>query len=207
VLERTPWPTVGATVQSRLVRNGYARLCNAFKNTRDTVKSSSGTKAHLRNLLSEAGVSFGLSDHFYRQTVLSLNGTKGRTGEFLVHAAVLDLLRAEHDRTPIEIAETQRVMRTPTGGRRIDLYFAETRFGVEIKSGYVRSTNEFRQQVLKDSWLIKNRTDLLSEVLWIFLRGATIPARRFMDSEHIAWMDLDVDELRPPVTSLDQSIA
>ena len=53
----------------------YERCCR--------MKCNSGTKAHFREVLREAGVNFELSDHFYREIVLSMNGAKGQTGEFL----------------------------------------------------------------------------------------------------------------------------
>jgi len=170
-------------------------------NDPDRMKSNSGTKARFRELLHEAGVNFELSDRFYRDIVLSMNGAKGRTGEFLVQASVLNLLRAGEDQRVATVPKTQHTLATPAGARRIDLYFAETRFAIEIKSGYVRANHQFREQVGKDAWLIEKRADLVSEVMWIFLRGATKPARRYLDARHIAWMDLDLDELRPPVTS------
>jgi hypothetical protein len=163
-------------------------------------KSNSGTKAQFRTLLREAGVDFDLSDRFYREIVLSMNGNKGLTGEYLVHASVMSLLRGEDQR--LEAApKTQHVLRTPEGIRRMDLYFVESRFAIEIKSGYARATHGFRHQVQKDAWLLQNRADPVSEVMWIFLRGATKPARKHLDAHNIAWMDLDIDELRPPVTS------
>lgn len=165
------------------------------------VKSNPGTKAQFRKLLHQAGVEFELSDHLYREIVLSMNGSKGRTGEFLVHAAVLNLLRDEEDRRAATIPKTQYALRTPEGARRIDLYFAETRFAIEIKSGYVRANRKFREQVGKDVWLIENQPKLVSEVMWIFLRGATKHARQYLDARHIAWMDLDLDQMRPPITS------
>src|SRR5580692_12076508 len=61
------------------------------------MKSKSGTKARFRELLHEAGVNFELSDRFYRDIVLWMNGAKGRTGEFLVQASVLNLLQAGED--------------------------------------------------------------------------------------------------------------
>jgi hypothetical protein len=165
------------------------------------MKFASGHKSRLRTLIREAGVAFELSEPFYREAVLSLNANQGRTGEFLVQATVLDILREQANRKAITIPETQRVLNTPSGVRRIDLYFPESRFGVEIKSGYVRATKAFRNQVLKDVWLVEHRGDLLAEVMWIFLRGATSPARTFLDRKHVAWMDIDLDNARPPVTS------
>jgi hypothetical protein len=159
-----------------------------------------GTKAQLQTLLREAGVDFQLGDRFFRELVLSMNGVKGRTGEFLVHASVLELLR-EEDSKFAEMPQTQHVLDTPSGMRRIDLYFKSSRFSIEIKSGYVRRTHDFRKQIQKDVWLIENRPDLVSEVMWIFLRGATDPARRHLNEHRIAWIDLDLDQLRPPVTS------
>lgn len=165
------------------------------------MRSNSGPKAQFRMLLRQAGVDFELSDRFYRETVLAMNSNKGRTGEFMVHASVLNLLRGGEDRRMATMPKTQQTFRTPGGVRRIDLYFSETRFAIEIKSGYVRGNHEFRNQVGKDLWLVKNRADLVSEVMWVFLRGATKPARRYLEARRIAWMDLDLDELRPPVTS------
>jgi len=165
------------------------------------MKSNSGTKAQFRTLLRKAGVHFELSDRFYREIVLSMNGNKGRTGEFLVQASVLNLLRSDEDRRVATMPVTQQVLHTPGGARRIDLYFAENGFAIEIKSGYVRANRKFREQVGKDVWLLENRGDHVSEVIWIFLRGATKPARQYLDARHIAWMDLDLDEMRPPVTS------
>jgi hypothetical protein len=152
--------------------------CAAFNNQRAPMKSKksdSGTKAQFRSLLRDAGVDFELRDHFYREIVLSMNGNKGRTGEFLVHASVLNLLRTEEDRRLAATPETQHLLRTPAGAPRIDLYFAESRFAIEIKLGYVHATHDFREQVKKDVWLLQNRSDLVSEVMWIFLRGATKP--------------------------------
>jgi len=159
------------------------------------------TKAELQLLLRQAGVDFPLSDHFYRGMVVSMNGTKGRTGEFLVHAAVLDLLRAETTLDLSAVPRTQQLFDTPDGVRRLDLYFAGTRFSVEIKAGYVRATRAFRKQVAKDVWLLENRTSQVAEVMWIFLRGATKLARKYLEDRHIAWMDLDIDQMRPPTTS------
>lgn len=161
---------------------------------------TSGTKAQFRALLREAGVDFELSDRFYREIVLSMNGNKGLTGEYLVQAAVVSLLRGK-DRRLEALPRTQQVLRTPDGIRKVDLYFAESRFAIEIKSGYVRAARGFRQQVQKDVWLLQNRTDLVSEVLWIFLRGATKRARAYLDARKLAWMDLDIDGLGTPVTS------
>lgn len=47
------------------------------------MKSKSGTKAQFRELLHEASVNFELSDRFYRDIVLSMNGAKGRTVRIL----------------------------------------------------------------------------------------------------------------------------
>jgi hypothetical protein len=165
------------------------------------MKSKSGTKARFRELLHEAGVNFELSDRFYRDIVLWMNGAKGRTGEFLVQASVLNLLQAGEDQRVATIPKTQHTLRTPVGSRRIDLYFAESRFAIEIKSGYVRANHEFREQVGKDVWLLENTGDLVAEVMWIFLRGATKSARYYLDARKIAWMDLDLDQMRTPVTS------
>jgi hypothetical protein len=159
-----------------------------------------GTKAQLQTLLREAGVDFQLGDRFYRELVLSMNGVKGRTGEFLVHASVLDLLR-EEDSKFADLPQTQHVLDTSSGMRRINLYFKSSQFSIEIKPDYVRRTHDFRKQVQKDVWLIENRPDLVSEVMWIFLRGATDLARRYLDEYRITWMDLDLDQMRPPVTS------
>jgi hypothetical protein len=57
------------------------------------MKSKSGTKAQFREPLHEAGVNFELSDRFYRDIVLLDERRQGRTGEFLVQASVLNLLR------------------------------------------------------------------------------------------------------------------
>jgi hypothetical protein len=78
-------------------------------------------------LLRKAGVHFELTDRFYREIVLSMNGNKGRTGEFLVQASVLKLLRSNEDRRVKTMPVTQHVLYTPGGARRIDCYFAETR--------------------------------------------------------------------------------
>jgi hypothetical protein len=170
-------------------------------NDPDRMKSNPGTKAQFRELLREAGVNFELSDRFYRDIVLSMNGAKGRTGEFLVQASVLNLLRAGEDQRVATMPKTQHTLGTPAGYRRIDLYFAESRFAIEIKSGYVRANHQFREQVGKDVWLLENRGKVVAEVMWIFLRGATKPARRHLDARRIAWMDLDLDQMRTPVTS------
>jgi hypothetical protein len=54
---------------------------------------------------------------------------------------------------------------TPLGERGESISTSKsTRFSTEIKSGYVRATDEFRSQVRKDVWLIENRPDLVSEV-------------------------------------------
>ena len=103
--------------------------------------------------------------------------------------------------TSSDNTKTQHTLRTPVGSRRIDLYFAESRFAIEIKSGYVRANHEFREQVGKDVWLLENTGDLVAEVMWIFLRGATKSARYYLDARKIAWMDLDLDQMRTPVTS------
>jgi hypothetical protein len=169
-------------------------------------EAKSGPKTHLQALLQQAGVEFPLSDHFYQQIVLSMNGAKGMSGEFLVHAAVLDMLRVDPIFKFSVMPKTQHVLETPDGARRIDLNFAETRFSVEIKSGYVRAKRDFRKQVGKDVWLLQNRPDLVSEVMWVFLRGATSPARRYLDEKHIAWIDFDLENRRPPIISGEPAI-
>lgn len=161
----------------------------------------SSPKTHLRTLLEQEGIKAPLSDHFYQQIVLSMNGAKGTSGEFLVHTAILDMLRESPDSVGSVPPITQHVFQTPDGARRVDLYFAETRFAVEIKAGYVRATRAFRKQVGKDVWLLESQSEPVSEVMWIFLRGATTHARRYLEDRHIAWIDFDIENRRPPVAS------
>jgi hypothetical protein len=119
--------------------------------------------------------------------------------ELLVHTAIAELLREEYRLKQLPSAQT--VFRTPMGRRRMDLYFCESQFAIEIKSGFVRSTRDVREQVEKDSWLIQQQPDQVAEVLWIFLRGATGSAREFLDSRRIAWMNLDLNAMGTPTTS------
>ena len=67
--------------------------------------TKAGLKAEVQKLLKQAGVAWPLSKRFHQQMVLSTNGSKGNIGEFLVHAAVLDMLRRRLDRRLIRGAK------------------------------------------------------------------------------------------------------
>jgi hypothetical protein len=68
---------------------------------------------------------------------------------------------------------------------------------MELSPVAIRAINEFRESVRKDVGLIQNRADLVSEVMLVFLRGTTKPSRRYSGTQHIAWIDLHPNELRP----------
>jgi hypothetical protein len=60
--------------------------------TMSSKTGKSGPKTVFEASMKKVGVEFPLSGHFYREIVLSMNGLKGMSGEFLVHAAVAEMV-------------------------------------------------------------------------------------------------------------------
>lgn len=71
--------------------------------------------------------------------------------------------------------------------RRFDLYLPETKVGIEIKSGRVRFNRFTRDQIYKDSHLI--RQGIVTEIWWFLFYGASKRVLEELDRHGISHAD------------------
>jgi hypothetical protein len=148
-------------------------------------------KAALGEQLQRAGVAGSAVEEDFLQDLLRLqNRTRGAVFEVVGEALVASHLR----RRGLDPGTAQRhvCVKTPWGRRFVDLWFAEQRAAVEVKSGAVCARRSLRRQVRKDRWLLEEHPDV-DQVVWLLFRGASAALARELERAGIEAVDVQWD--------------
>jgi hypothetical protein len=127
-----------------------------------------------------------LAQSFFADFITLQNRTRGAVFEVIGEVLGRTLLK------DTDAAKQQHSVETLYGVRRVDLWYADPRVALEIKSGFIVCSRSIREQIQKDEWLLA--TGAASRIVWLLFRGATLRTREALDRAGIEWYDIEWDK-------------
>jgi len=106
-------------------------------------------------------------DKFKPSLIRSQNRIRGLVGEFLGY----EYANTHFDTSQNSIIKDKKTFQTPFGNRRIDVYIDNKKVCIEVKMGYLYNGKKIRNQIEKDSYLLKNK--IVSKIVWILYQNGS----------------------------------
>jgi hypothetical protein len=127
------------------------------------------------------------------RVVLHDNRTTGRMYEKSLAAIVMKrVLELSQDMPTLDMIHDREVRHVEhhgaTATRRLDLYFPQLNFAVEVKSGRVHLSRDVRRQIDIDNQLV--REGQLTGCLWFLVYGASPAVLDHLDASQIELWDI-----------------
>jgi hypothetical protein len=133
------------------------------------------------------------ASEFYKNIRNLDNRHRGDLGELVASWFVM----AKYGETRESLKVDNMRFETPYGCRRIDCFSLATKRAVEVKAAYATARSFYRQQILKDKFLLEK--GMCSDIIWVFIGGASRSLMNLLDDAGIKQVAPNDSELEPVV--------
>lgn len=142
----------------------------------------------IKRCLSANGVDIRTLDNdLWKKGSLTQNRARGEMFELMAETLI-------HNVFGQKAFIKQKTYVTPHGKRVIDLYEAESRVAIEVKSGHVRLSRHIKKQIDLDFYIMKNEAEV-ENIVWMCFRGATKSVINILKSKGIQYCDIEYDKI------------
>jgi len=139
-----------------------------------------------------------LDKGLFQEIALIQNRTRGPLFELMAEVIIGKVFT-------LQGCDRQKVLSTPYGDRKIDIYIPSDKVAIEVKSGYARSTAFTRKQIQKDKYLLEYQCDV-KRVVWFCFRGATDPIQKSLKDTGIEYCDIEYDSFEEQVSETEKIV-